>query len=138
MSKEIIGYKFKPECEKYMSAAIVINGDKTDYLGDNAANYLAASAGAVILRLKEAGVFDIWFEPVYCEIETPVVQGYRATYDKFDNVIYFNKKPFYVDSLRTLYDLQLHLEAVSFRNGLTMSINDIEKILKYCDTINKK
>lgn len=61
-SKKIIGYKFKEQYLAYKDQAADIGLYNRDY--DIQVNYLSTGSNSII-RLKEAGVFDIWFEAVY-------------------------------------------------------------------------
>lgn len=73
MKKEIKGYKLKDE--KYKEAAEIIAKNGTFY----GAEYDYSSKGN-INRLKEAGVLDLWFEPVYKEDTTlEVGKWYKNT-----------------------------------------------------------
>ena len=66
MEKEIIGYKFKEQYLKYQVYAAQIGNYNTHY--DVQQYYLKEKdniLGNGIGLLKEAGVFNLWFEPVY-------------------------------------------------------------------------
>lgn len=66
MEKEIIGYKFKEQYLKYQVYAAQIGCYNTHY--DVQQYYLKEKdniLGNGIGLLKEAGVFNLWFEPVY-------------------------------------------------------------------------
>ena len=68
MEKEIIGYKFKEQYLKYQVYAAQIGNYNTHY--DVQQYYLKEKdniLGNAINLLKEAGVLDLWFEPVYKE-----------------------------------------------------------------------
>jgi hypothetical protein len=59
--KKIIGYKLKDSYRTYMKSANLILGRSFVYpLADS-----RITSPGDIDRLKEAGVFDLWFEPVY-------------------------------------------------------------------------
>lgn len=66
MSKKIKGYKFKPGMDKYLSQATSISGCMLSscMLGNG-----DSIVEPFLSRLKEAGVLDIWFEPVYEEFK---------------------------------------------------------------------
>lgn len=67
MNKKIIGYKLiKPE---YVNAVISITGisvyDNPVEFINNYFNSLFTIEGNFIKSLKQAGVLDLWFEPIY-------------------------------------------------------------------------
>ena len=73
MEKQIIGYKLKKDCQQYLDAAEAIAAAKdlgvTFKIGDNLEYYLQKSKwGNYKKRLEEAGILDLWFEPVYEEV----------------------------------------------------------------------
>ena len=83
MEKEIIGYKLiKPE---YANAAIEITG----FCGDQESfiKYMRKEAnvknGSFVKNLKEAGVLDLWFEPVYQQ-EKQIIQMYSSNKGMFE------------------------------------------------------
>ncbi len=83
MEKEIIGYKLiKP---KYRQAAIEITG----FYGDSERfiEYMCKETnvkdGNFVKNLKEAGVLDLWFEPVYKQ-EKQTIQMYSSNKGMFE------------------------------------------------------
>jgi hypothetical protein len=68
-SKKILGYKFKKGCEQYEAAAVKIGGIvNTDKLKDAGKYGIKVNNNSVVFdRLRDAGVLDLWFEPVYEE-----------------------------------------------------------------------
>ena len=68
MEKEIIGYKLKDDCEKYREAAERIVPVNLEYFNGKI-NYLVyptrVGYNCSVSVLKEAGVLDLWFDPVY-------------------------------------------------------------------------
>ena len=74
--KEIIGYKLKEECKHYRQAAKKI----VDFYNPNNPEQLFKryfkheNKGWYIDKLKEAGVLDLWFEPVY-KAEIPDIKA---------------------------------------------------------------
>lgn len=135
--RELIGYKLKTECKKYINAAKAINGSDCDYFR-GVAEYLSVQAGAVVSRLKAAGVLELWFEEVYKSEIIPIINGYQGQYIKYDKVIYFNNIPYKIETLCTLFELQLEVRSVSFKdkNSVSLTMNQIEEILNYCHEIN--
>lgn len=64
--KEIIGYDFKDETSKqYESAAAKICGCINDRLGRIHDDYIFKPHSSNYESLKEAGVLEVWFKPVY-------------------------------------------------------------------------
>lgn len=77
--KEIAGYKLKEGCEKYMNAIFAIVNECTEsrslryraiWISEwsnvlNDYGFVFTKESETYNSLKEAGVLDIWFEPVY-------------------------------------------------------------------------
>lgn len=87
MEKKIIGYKLKDECKQYESAACRITGNEL-LCKQSALNpsYHFAIGSLMETKIKESGVLDLWFEPVYREEEykvgdTVITNGYHDEYD---------------------------------------------------------
>lgn len=64
-TRKIKGYSLKEECKQYRQSAFMIT-DFVEVFSDMSASYD---------RLKEAGVLDLWFEPVYEEPEFTAKKG---------------------------------------------------------------
>lgn len=67
--KEIIGYKLKEDCKHYRQVAEIISGftnptDSEKFFTDYFKNEILLD-GAYIYNLKQAGVLDLWFDPIY-------------------------------------------------------------------------
>lgn len=71
-TKKIKGYKFKQGFEKYSNAAANIS--VTKIYADSLNNSFSHESSAYY-KLKEAGVLDIWFEPVYEEEYKIITMG---------------------------------------------------------------
>ncbi len=65
MEKKIVSYKMKPEFHKYAKQAAEIEGYVQ--IGTSVSDYPidVEKKSSAIQKLKDAGVLDIWFEPVY-------------------------------------------------------------------------
>lgn len=70
MKKEIIGYRLKEDCKKYSKAAFEIC---TGYMNEKGLIGDIINDGD-IEKLKEAGVLDLWFEPIY-KAEIPDIKA---------------------------------------------------------------
>lgn len=74
MEKKIIGYKLKEDCKQYEKAAYEIAiKDGVDWNNLKKEGILFYSQSNAHVRLQQAGVLDLWFEPVY-EPEKPKVE----------------------------------------------------------------
>ena len=130
MEKEIIGYKLIKS--EYKEAACKIGAtDLNSSLGKN-----IAEAKNTINKLKEAGVLDLWFEPVYKEEKQDIVltlsNGKQVTVTKEGKIMaegnYFN-----TIELKKLYALMF--EPFEHINRLKVTANSInigcwEKVTK--------
>jgi hypothetical protein len=134
MNKEIIGYKLvKP---KYTTATRrIINCDpKYDHFGINTLN----GEGDIKL-LKQAGVLDLWFEPVYKEDKTlPKINGYEGKLET-NFVVYgcakFNIK--YIEELHgliarnTILGGNKNFVSIKLDSGVEITIEQIKQIYEY-------
>ena len=59
--KEIIGYKLKEDCKQYEEASKKIVTNISDYTVD-----IFEEDSRAYNKFKQAGVLDLWFEPVFC------------------------------------------------------------------------
>jgi hypothetical protein len=75
--KEIIGWKLKEDCKKNSKAAFYICTGYTNDIGILG----NVESSHDIEKLKEAGVLELWFEPVYKE-KTLQFGGYDVTFGK--------------------------------------------------------
>lgn len=66
MCKEIIGYKLKKDCKRYERIAMDITKCQGN-IEDLEFYLLKNRWGEMLNRLKEAGVLELWFEPIYEE-----------------------------------------------------------------------
>lgn len=117
MEKKIIGYKFKPGFEQFKSAGgqICFNNSgwvispKEGYEGFD--NNIGAF-NSMVLKLKQAGVLDLWFEPVYepekpkVEIVTLRCEGGSFEVEVSKEGIYYRKDGLWlhVDSIKVAID----------------------------------
>lgn len=67
-TKHIIGYKLKAMYANYRQAALKISNTVANWENSEYVNYdISISQKGYLVRLKEAEVLDLWFEPVYQE-----------------------------------------------------------------------
>jgi hypothetical protein len=78
MEKKIIGWRLKKDCEKYRGAANkIIDG----VLGYKVVSCDFVECSQTYYLLQQAGVLDLWFEPVY-EEEKLTVGGYEVKFEE--------------------------------------------------------
>ena len=68
--EKVIGYKFKKEYESYLKAYCAIVGiipESASIVDYKETGYVFQSKSIAYDRIKNAGVLDLWFEPVYAE-----------------------------------------------------------------------
>ena len=68
--EKVIGYKFKKEYESYLKAYCAIVGiipESASIVAYKETGYVFQSKSIAYDRIKNAGVLDLWFEPVYAE-----------------------------------------------------------------------
>jgi len=139
VDKELIGYKLvKPEYEE----VVFIIGDKnrssnTHTYFDN--NTLSINANMSIKLLKEAGVLDLWFEPVYKDIKPklPEIKGHdyglSSTGVRFkkDNTELSNEFMNRLDSLTSaLPQCNRSIAKVTLTSGIVLTSDQIKQIAK--------
>ncbi len=98
MEKEITGYKFKPGYDKYIDAYSSI-ADSNGII--NKVQFIVGSLAHK--RLIEAGVLDLWFEPVYKD-EGIVIRGYNVEFK--DNHIQVCAQRISNTTVKEVYKLQ--------------------------------
>jgi hypothetical protein len=150
--KKIIGYKLKEQYEKYEKIVLkllnisenrnlhTINDDKYDF-----------SNGSIMHKeIKQAGVLDLWFDPVYEEKkELPKINGYEGNYSKINGTIEYGCVQFKIENLvdlwecvkgfkedkddtftphnRTIYSFKLN-------SGVEITIEQLNQIVEYIDS----
>jgi len=141
--KEIIGYKLiKPE---YREAACQIGGcilyGQSSILSKI---FSLDKQSFAINKWKEAGVLDLWFEPVYKEEKTlPKINGYYGVLEK-SYVVYgcakFNIK--YIEELHGLINRNKVLlgnkdiASITLDSGVEITIEQIKEIYEYIKSKN--
>jgi hypothetical protein len=145
--RKIKGYKFKPGFEKFEKQAKEIAFTCPYTSGANFSEALPNSIS--IRRLKEAGVLDLWFEPVYEEEKTilPVVSQ-DGPFDVEINGggIYFGIDKVNVNSLRNFISNieKCRISVGSWNTSITrvsigckkeIPLEDIVNVLKAYDTL---
>lgn len=132
MEKEIVEYKLK--FAEYIKAANTITGTNTDYTKDG---FIPGSAA--YRRLKEAGVLDLWFEPVYAsQIQLPTINGYSGSYE--NGIIKYGCAEFSKMFFEHLNSTNSHLgnrtiKSIKLSSDVEISIEEIKQIVEY---INNK
>lgn len=132
MKKEIIGYKFKPNCERFKKAAfeIVQPSDIEDFEAfKEKGQYVNMIANCPTkTKLEKAGILDLWFEPVY-EEDKIEINSYTAEISA--DKVKFGCQEF---TKGTLLGLKDFLSRTEFRanitvNNVSISLETINKIL---------
>lgn len=94
LPEEIVGWKLKDEYLKYKDAAACVGNYnpiydvQSEYIKDSDKNFDGKS---IIPKLKQAGVLDLWFEPVYKKEETFCVGEWVTFYSEIDKCVYTDK-----------------------------------------------
>lgn len=89
--KEIVGWKLKEECKEYEKYALQIS-TATRFIPSQDGT-LFSNSSYISEKLKQAGVLDLWFEPVYKEEETFCV-GDWVTVEKYITEDYLGRQNF--------------------------------------------
>jgi hypothetical protein len=123
MNKEIIGYKLvKPE---YKEAILQI------MKACNWSNYPmldSYESSGSILKLKEAGVLDLWFEPVYKEEKTlPKIGSFEGTYQ--NNIVTYGCQSFTSEFIKTIANAD-SIDSMSIK-GTIVTKQQIKQIYEY-------
>ena len=109
--EKVIGYKFKKEYESYLKAYCAIVGiipESASIVAYKETGYVFQSKSIAYDRIKNAGVLDLWFEPVYAEnskelyfgkVKFTIHEGYadteygKVTKEEVKNAIDYIKNP---------------------------------------------
>lgn len=137
--KEIIGYKIKPECEKYKLAASKIWGNFEN-------NWILAPDGTHFLKnsycyiaLKKAQVLDLWFDPVYAtKYSLPKINGYNGELRANNTEIKYGCALMSIPKLKRIYeykDLSIErcISSIRLNTGIEITIKEIKQIIDYVD-----
>jgi len=133
--KVIIGYKLKDDCEKYSKSASKIAPGSAYLRGDHSKNYFPY-IGTTKIQLSEAGVLDLWFEPVYeKDLELPKIGTYKVE-DKGDKVKY-GCMEFKVKDIKGLHGMMDMYKISDFTidvdGGIEVTADEVKQIVKYYD-----
>lgn len=140
MEKEVIGYKLVKQ--EYKEVAMKITNCSDEIVWDNnlkSYGYLFSQGSVHSDKLKEAGVLDLWFEPVYAsQIQLPTIDGYRGYYEK--GIIKYGCAKFSKMFFEHLNSTNSHLgnrtiKSIKLSSDVEISIEEIKQIVEY---INKK
>jgi hypothetical protein len=144
MNKEIIGYKLiKPE---YENAALTLCNLKNWGISTRDKT-LDLFEQHLINRVKEAGVLDLWFEPIYKEEKTlPKINGYEGKLEKTmqlegDLIVYGCAKfsTYWIEELYKAFEkIELFsknntrkLKSIKLDSGVEITIEQIKQIYEY-------
>ena len=140
MEKEVIGYKLVKQ--EYKEVAMKITNCSDEIVWDNnlkSHGYLFSQGSVHSDKLKEAGVLDLWFEPVYAsQIQLPTIDGYRGYYE--NGIIKYGCAKFSKMFFEHLNSTNSHLgnrtiKSIKLSSDVEISIEEIKQIVEY---INKK
>ncbi len=66
MKEEIVGYRLKPHVDRRIPDGILKVAMPIWNEGDKSVYFIRGHvAGSLVRRMRELGVLDIWFEPIY-------------------------------------------------------------------------
>ena len=107
--EKVIGYKFKKEYESYLKAYCAIVGiipESASIVDYKETGYVFQSKSIAYDRIKNAGVLDLWFEPVYeskelyfGKVKFTIHEGYadteygKVTKEEVKNAIHYIENP---------------------------------------------
>lgn len=129
--EKVIGYKFKKEYESYLKAYCAIVGiipESASIVDYKETGYVFQSKSIAYDRIKNAGVLDLWFEPVYeskelyfGKVKFTIKKGYadteygKVTKEEISKVFdYFNNPPSLVNGKHKLVMLQRDDTVIKF------------------------
>ena len=138
--KEIIGYKLKQECKKYEQAAINICNAHEKCISNLNNDDCGCAIGVfseIETWLTEAGVFDLWFEPVYKIKHTlPTINGHEGELDGM--YVKYGCASMCIEVLRNIFANKKisgnrNISSITLSSGVTITMDEIEQIIKYVD-----
>lgn len=139
MGKQVIGYGFLyPGDEKIIQAIEkVTNGGIQESSFKNYGNILSLERyPQSIQRLKEVGLLDIWFKPVYKEVKTlPKINGSQG--EKIDqNTVKYGCAYLKVDRLDKILDVEelssnRDIKSITLNSGVSISMEEIKQVVDY-------
>lgn len=136
--KKIIGYKLKDDCEKYREAACNIAGLSNAALkvSKSRKNTSFLNGNVTESSLKDAGVLDLWFEPVYApKYSLPKINGYEGELTGY-NVVKYGCVEFNLVQLSNLLEASNHLgsrsiKSITLSSDVIITMDEINQILDY-------
>jgi len=134
--KKIIGYKLKSKFEELRKAALLVSETIGNWENSSAKFDISINQSKYINRLTNAGVLDLWFEPVYkSEYPDIVINGYKGEF--FDYHVKFGcaeiSKQIFLDlyAIRTSdHEGVKNIESVTIGKG-TFTKAQIKEIAEY-------
>jgi hypothetical protein len=139
--KEIIGYKLvKPE---YKEAILQIMKARN---WSNFPMLDSYESSGSIKTLKEAGVLDLWFEPVYAEEKKlPKINGFEARWEN-NQIIYGSNcakfiPKFFIDLIKINDEHKVlggnrTIKSIKLDSGVEITIEQIKQIQEYVESKN--
>lgn len=131
--KEIIGYKLKDESLR--QAASLIANKSTSGMNNVNGYSVSIDNDHCIDRLKEAGVLDLWFKPVYKEIKKlPEINNYDGKID--GNYVKYGCASFNIDTLETIFNNRelsgcRNIKSITLSSGVEITMDEIKQIVEY-------
>jgi len=132
----ITGYRMKGEYKRYSNAAISIDGGTGFGTSIAYDQIIPIERTETIQRLKDAGILDIWFEPVLKEcLELPVINGYKG--EKIsDTCVKYGCATFSIPILKNLVQFELlsgdrKIKSITLDSGVEITIEQIKEIVEY-------
>lgn len=135
--KKISGYKLtKPE---YKGAALLICKTVNNWENSNASFDIRIDQTGYIDKLKAAGVFDIWFKPVYLE-ELSMINGYKGTV--IGDIIKYGCAEFNIDGIKNLIETSTHLgnriiAEFKLDSGVIITLHQFKEMLKVVNNLKE-
>ena len=127
MKKELIGYKVKPEFREYFCNLVQASNDNLNYGVDFV-------EGVKWYKIcKDAGVLDLWCEPVYKTKELPIVDGHKPYLLNRGKFVRYNNIEFSLDEIKEIIKFMKNYSVTSmtFFNKLTVKLEEFQQILDY-------
>lgn len=137
MEKEIVGYKLRNEFEEYRKFALKISQAIENWENSQRKYDIHIDQKSYIRRLENAGVLDIWFEPVYKEKKKfPKINGYDGVYIKQYNNVKYGCVGFNIGALYSLLNNinisdSRKIKSIKLSSGVEITIDQIEQIVDY-------
>lgn len=153
MEKKIIGYKLVKTEFRDAVRAIVTDKKWFDSHFDNISevgNFGNIDGhleyNEIYIEIKNAGVLDLWFEPIYEEeVQLPIINGYKGEMsgDRHTHVVTYGCAILSVNKLKKILDAcnsivssgagNREVKAFVLDSGVEVTLKEIEQIVKHRD-----